>query len=291
VITKGDFEKLVNAIGVTMPVQGRQNLANDYAKAIVLSHEARKRGVENKENYKELLRFVTMQLQGKELLNILQEESKPNDAEVQKYYQDHSKKYEEISVRRIFIPRNRADATAETKMPTDEELQADGEKAKSRLMAGEDFDKIQKEIYTSKGYTAPPPPTSMPNWRTESIPQHQASLLEVKQGEFSPVMVEAAGAYVYRIDDKKVAPLDTVKAGIESELASERMRAKLEALTSSIKPELNQAYFHPPTPPAPGEGHIAPPGGPESHQPITPMANAPAPATSAETPKADAPKQ
>jgi len=292
VITKADFEKLVDVISPKMPVQGRQNLANDYAKMLVLSHEAKRRGVENTERYKTLMQFVALQLQSQELLHILQAESKPTDAEVQKYYQDHGQKYEEVSVKRIFIPRNRADAKAEDKMPTDEDLQADGEKVKARVVAGEDFDKVQKEIYAGKGYTAPPPPTSVSNWRVESIPPTQASVSSLKQGEYSPVIVEAAGAYIYRLDQKSTTPLDSVRTGIESELASEKMRAKLEALTSSIKPELNQAYFHPPTPaPTPGEGVIAPPGGPEAHQPITPMANAPAPAANAPTPKADAPQQ
>ncbi|MGZ4816111.1 MAG: peptidylprolyl isomerase, partial [Terriglobales bacterium] len=274
VVTKAAFEKLVNILNPKMPGATRENLANDYAKMIVLSHDAKKRGVENTERYKELVRFATMQLASQELFHMMQEESKPTEAEVDKYYHDHLPKFEEISLKRIFIPRNRADAKAEDKMPTDEDLQAEGEKLKARLHGGEDFDKVQKEVYTSKGYEAPPPPTNISGWRAESLPPDQKSLAELKQGELSPVMVEAAGAYIYRLEEKKTAPLETVKPGIEAELSKEALNAKMQALLSSIKPELNNAYFHPPAPPAaPAEGVVAPPGAPEGPEPIRPMAN------------------
>ena len=263
VITKADFEKLVDALSPKMPGPTRENLANDYAKMLVLAHDAQKRGIENTERYKELLRFAALQLQSQELFHILQDESKPSDAEIEKYYQDHSSRYEEISVKRLFIPRNRADATGDTKMPSDEDMKAEGEKAKARLQGGEDFDKVQKEIYTSKGYNTPAPPTEISNWRVEALPPSEKPLANLKEGEFSPVMVEAAGAYIYRLDKKGVAALATVKASIEAELTKENFNNKINGLLASVKPELNQAYFHPPTVPA--EGAATPAAKPDSH--------------------------
>ncbi len=280
IVTKAEFEKLVDILSPKMPVQTRQNLAMDYGKMLVLSYEAKKHGVENSDRFKELIRFATLQLEAQELFHQIQQESKPTDAEVEKYYQDHISKYEEISVKRIFIPRNRADATGETKMPTDEDLQAEGAKIKTRLQAGEDFEKIQKEVYTAKGYNSPPPPTSVSHWRRESVNADQVSLFDLKPGEFSPVKVEAAGAYVYRIEQKQTTPLASVKAAIEGDLTNQKFRSKVEEMTSSIKPELNEAYFHADPPPAaPAEGVNAPLGAPESHQ-VTPMTNS----SSAENP-------
>ena len=75
-------------------------------------------------------------------------------------------------------------------------------------------------------------------------------------------MVEPAGAYVYRVEEKKNIPLETVKAEIESRLGSEQMRGRMEELTNSVKPELNEAYFR--SFQAPGPGMIGPAGGPVS---------------------------
>jgi peptidyl-prolyl cis-trans isomerase C len=259
IITKAGFEKLIDTLNPKMPPQARQNVANDYAKVLVLSEEAKKEGLEDTEHYKNLIQFYKMQVAAQEMLRHVQEETKPTPADVEKYYQDNKSKYEEISLKRIFIPRNSPTAKPTDQKPTDEQLKAEGEKLRAQLAAGGDFDKLQKEVYEQKGYKTPPPPTSIPNWRRESVPPAQASLFDLKQGELSPVMVEPAGVYVYRVESKTVIPLDQVRPEIESQLASQKMREKMDSLTQSIKPELNQAYFTSSMPQGPGP--IRPMGG------------------------------
>jgi len=272
-----------------MPAQARQSVAGDYAKMLVLSDDAKKRGLEDTQRFKELLSFVRMQVAAQELIRNLQEESKPTDAEVQKYYQDNSSKYEEISLKRIFIPRNTPNAKPTDPKPTDESLKAEGEKIRARLAAGEDFDKVEKEIYVDKGYKTPAPPTGVPNWRRDAVPPAQASLFDLKPGELSPVMVEPAGAYIYKLEEKKVTPLETMKTEIVSQMTNQKMHASMDALTSSIKPELNEAYFRSLTAGAPGPGMIGPAGSPSSRMSMGPRSTAqqaaPSPASQGSTPQ------
>jgi hypothetical protein len=266
VITKAEFEKLIETLNPKMPPQARQSVAGDYAKMLVFADDAKKRGLEDTPRFKTLVKFVTMQLAAQELVRSMQEQTKPSAAEVEKYYQDNKSKYEEISLKRIFIPRNNPNAKPTDPKPTDDELKKEGEKALEEIASGADFDKVEKEIYDSKGYKTPPPPTTIPNWRKEAVPPAQASLFDLKQGELSQVMVEPAGAYIYKVVEKTTIPLDTVKPEIESRLGSEQMRTKMEQLTSSLKPELNEAYFRGM---APGPGMIGPAamhGGPVSPQ-------------------------
>lgn len=260
VITKAQFEKLIDTLNPKMPPQARQNVAAEYAKMLVLSAEAKKRGLENTDRYKLLLTFVKMQVAAQELIRTVQEQTKPSDAEVQKYYDDNAAKYQEISLKRIFIPRNNPTAKPTDPRPTDDELKAEGEKIKSRLAAGEDFDKIEKEIYDQKGYKVSPPPTSIPNMRRDTVPPTQTSLFDLKQGDLSAVMVEPAGAYIYKVVEKTMIPLDKVKPEIESQLGNQRLRSEMETLTSSIKPELNEAYFRNLSGPQLQPGMIGPAG-------------------------------
>ncbi len=256
VVTKAEFEKLIDTLNPKMPPQARQSVANDYAKMLVFADDAKKRGLEDTPRFKELVKFITMQVAAQELVRNLQEQSKPTEAEVDKYYKDNAAKYEEISLKRIFIPRNNPNAKPTDPKPTDDDLKKEGEKARTELTSDADFDKVQKEIYDAKGYKTPPPPTTIPNWRKDAVPPAQASLFDLKQGELSQVMVEPAGAYIYKVVEKKTIPLDTVKAEIESKLGSEQMRTKMDQLTSSVKPELNEAYFR--TFQGPGPGMIGP---------------------------------
>ena len=243
VVTKAEFEKIIDTLNPKLPPSARQNVAADYAKMLVFSDLAKKRGLEDTPRFKELLQFLKMQVAAQELVRSVQEESKPSQAEIQKYYDANPSKFEEVSLKRLFIPRNTPNAKTTDPRPTDESLKAEGEKARARLVAGEDFDKVEKDIYDSKGYKVPPPPTSIPNWRREAAPPAQAPVFDLKQGEFSSVMVEPAGAYVYKLEQKKAIPLEEVKNEIESQLGSEKMRANMDALTSSVKPEMNEAYF------------------------------------------------
>lgn len=273
VITKAEFEKLIDTLNPKMPPQARQSVANDYAKMLVFADDAKRRGLEDTPRFKELVKFITMQVAAQELVRSIQEQTKPSPAEVEKYYHDNASKYEEVSLKRIFIPRNNPNAKPTDPKPTDEDLKKEGEKARAEIAAGADFDKVQKEIYDAKGYKTPPPPTTIPNWRKDSVPPAQASLFELKQGDLSQVMVEPAGAYVYKVMEKKTIPLDTVKMEIESRLGNDQMRSKMEELTSSVRSELNEAYFR--TFQGPGPGMIGPAG-------MRPPANAGGPAPAAQ---------
>jgi len=104
-------------------------------------------------------------------------------------------------------------------------------------------------------------------------------LFQLKPKEFSQVMVEPAGAYIFQIEEVKRTSFDQVKPQIESTLASERMRTMMESIVTSVKPELNQAYFR----------MI---GAETSNQPLAPMpSNATRPARTTATPQSSpAPK-
>jgi len=288
VVTKAAFEKLIDTLNPKMPPQARQNVANDYAKILVLSNEAKKQGLEDTQHYKDLVKFIQMQVAAQEMLRHVQEETKPTAADIDKYYKDNVNKYEEISLKRVFIPRNSPTAKPDDKKPTDEELKAEGEKVRAQLASGADFDKVQKDVYEQMGYKTPPPPTTIPNWRRDAVPPQQASLFDLKAGELSPVSVEPAGVYIYKVESKKEIPLDQVRGEIESQLGAQKMRAKMDALTQSIKPELNQAYFSGLAPLGPGPGPIRPMGATAPPRGLTvttqPTAQK-APAPSAATPK------
>ena len=296
VITRSEFEHLTEVLSPTMSGAAKQSLANDYARMLVISSEARKRGLEKTGHFKELVNFVKLQVLAQELFRSYQEQAKPSAAEVEKYYNDNVAKYEELSLKRLFIPRNRPDqvqalqqpgdaAAANPKPATDAELQASAEKLLARLVAGEDFEKLQKEVYESAGYKTPPPPSTISNWRKEAVPTNEQQLFELKAKEFSKIMMEPAGAYIYQIQEKKVIPFAEVKPQIESTMTNERLHQLVDGVMAGVKPEMNQAYFSslaassPGTAgmqnaPKPGLGANVPPKPAQSPTPKTPPSTA-----------------
>ena len=114
---------------------------------------------------------------------------------------------------------------------------------RNRAAAGEDFDKLQKEIYDSTGIKTPPPPTSIPNWRRTMVPPTQTAIFDLKPGEVSQPIVQPEGIYIYKLESKKTLPLNDVKADIEQTLQNEKLRNSLESVFNSVKPQLNENYF------------------------------------------------
>jgi hypothetical protein len=281
VVTRAEFEHLADTFSPNMPPGARQSLASDYAQMLVIANEARKRGLENTPRFNDLIGFLKLQVLAQELFRTMQDQAKPSATEVEKYYSDNAPKYQQISVKRVFIPRNRPEEAtapkpstapiAASKQITDAELQSEGDKVRARLMAGEDFVKLQKEIYEGAGFKTPPPPTSIPNWRRESAPQKEQQLFTFKPKEFSQVMIEPAGAYVYQLEESKLTPLAEVKPQIESMLTRERLQEMMQTIRGGVKPELNQAYFR-------GQGIANPvPPSPAGNQSVPSVPNSTAP--------------
>lgn len=253
VITRAAFEKLVSTLAPNAPNSARQQLAGDYARFLVLATEAKKDGLDKTDRFKEIMDFMHIRVLAQELLTNLQQQAKPTPEQVQKYYEENKAKYEQSTLSRVFIPRNHpvnekptAAKDAKPAAPaeaTDAELQAQADKARARLAAGESFEDVQKEVYESAGYKTPPPPTTIPNWRRDTAPAEQRELFDLKQGELSKVKIEPAGAYIYRVDEKKEIPLEQARPEMEQQLQNQNMQQLMTGITSNIKPDFNREYF------------------------------------------------
>ncbi len=266
-ITRDNFEKLVNALDPTMPTPRRQQLAEAYARMLVLSDMAEQRGLAQSPATEEVLKFMRMQTLGQLLMRDLQKEaSNIPPSETEKFYNQHQQDYEQASFQRIFMPKT---PPGGEKPPDEKTLLAEGAKIRTAAAApGADFEKLQKQAYDDLGIKTPPPPTAAGILRRQSVPATQAKIFELQPGQISEVMNEPGGLYIFKLESKKKLSLDDVKPEINRQLEQDRMRESMEKITKGVKPDLNPTYF--------GAGEPGP-GSPESGPPR------PAPAPSSST--------
>jgi hypothetical protein len=241
VITRADFEKLVDAFDPQMPMARRRQLADAYARMLVMSDMAEQRGIQNSPEAQQILHFThmqaLMQLLGRE---IQKEAAKVPPAETEKYYNEHAPQYEQGNFQRIFIPKTPAGG----EKPADEKtLEAEGQKIHTAAAAGGDFEKLQKQAYDDLGLKTPPPPTATGTQRRESLPPSQAKVFDLQPGQISEVLDEPGGLYIFKLDSKKKLPLAEATPEINRVLEQQRMKDAVDKLTNSVKPELNQEYF------------------------------------------------
>jgi parvulin-like peptidyl-prolyl cis-trans isomerase-like protein len=247
VISRAEFERLVDALDPQMPAARRRQLADAYARMMVMADMAEQRGIQNTPGAQQILHFThmqaLMQLLGRE---IQKEAAKVPPAETEKYYNEHAPQYEQGSFQRIFIPKT---PTGGEKPVDEKTLEAEGQKIRTAAAAGGDFEKLQKQAYDDLGLKTPPPATATGTQRRESLPPNQSTVFDLQPGQISEVMNEPGGLYIFKLESKKKATLAEVTPEINRVLEQERMKDAVDKLTKSIKPELNQEYFGEPAGP------------------------------------------
>jgi hypothetical protein len=279
-ITRAQFEKLAEALQPGMSPAIRRQLATAYARVLRMSVVAEKRGLDKQPKYDEMMAFARMQILSQELGRVLQEDSgKVTDGDLDDYYQKNAATYEQATLVRIFVPRSKqvvnppttpkapvkpgekaGAASASPAAPTDAQKKAAEQAMKqvaddihARAVKGEDFDKLQKEVFVAAGLPNNASNTRMEKVRRTALPANHQAVMEMKPGEISEVISDPNGAYyIYKLVSKETVTLETVKPEIRSLLSSQRYRDSMQSFQGNV--DLNDAYF------GPVRGPVMPPG-------------------------------
>ena len=275
IITKAEFEKLMNALGAN--AQQKKQLAGVLPRVIAMANEAKKRGMDQTEQYKETIEYVKMQVLSQQLQRKLQEAAADiSDADMEKYYKDNPDAFEQYNVDRIFVPRTKQIEAEADDDEKDGQVTADQKKAKegaeeakkqeneqamtklaeslrARAAAGEDITKLQKEAFEKAGMKIESPTVNLPSVRRNGVPQAHTAIFDLKPGEVSQVISDAGGHYIYKMNSKTTMSFEQAKSEIRGRLQNDRMRESTEKLNASFSSTANEAYFGPggvgPTPP------------------------------------------
>ena len=279
IVTKAEFEKLANALAPNATPQQKKQLAGALPRLIAMSNEAKQRGMDQSEQYTQILEYVKMQVLSQQLQRKLQDEAADiSDADIDKYYKDNPDAFEQYNVDRIFVPRTKQveaeaaddDEKNEKLTPQQKKAKEDAEQAKkqenekamsqlaeklrTRAAAGEDITKLQKEAFEAAGMKIEAPTVNLPSVRRNGLPQAHTAVYDLKPGEVSQVISDAGGYYIYKMNSKTAVPLDQAKSEIKGRLQNDRMREKTEKLNASFSSVPNEAYFGPG-----GVGPVPPP--------------------------------
>jgi PPIC-type PPIASE domain len=292
VITRAQFEALANALQPNMNAQTKRRLADVYPRLLLMAQEARKRGLEDKPAFKELAQFNRLQILSQELGRTLKEDAdKVPPADIEKYYKDNPEAFEQATLLRIYVPKEKQEESAKADTEAKEETAEDTAKdsaaqqaneeamkktaddIQKRATAGEDFDKLQKEAYTAAGVQGAPAPTNIGKMTRNQIPVNQRSVLDLKAGEVSQLFTEPNGYYIYKVVSKESKSLDQARDEIRTTLAQQRLQDAMSRYQQESKATLNEAYFGPPgpvMPPRMGPGGPPPGPGGKPQAPTTP---------------------
>ena len=278
VITKGEFEKMLNSVRPNLPPAARMQIAQKYVELLTFADKGEQAGLENTPQFREEVKLMKMQaLAGAYNRHLLETKAKVTDAETEKYYKENLPAYEEVTLKRIYLPK--PSATGEKKPPLDEAGTKDlAEKLQARAAAGEDFDKLEQEAYAAINPAGAKnaPSTEVGPRRRGQLPKTQESaIFDLGAGKVTPVLEEPSGFFIYKVVTKETVPLDKVKPQIERQLEEQKMRDAVQETLGSVKTTFNDAYFNVPAGPQALPGVPGPKDKPAESTPKPPAASKP----------------
>jgi hypothetical protein len=273
VITRAQFEKLVEAVQPGMSARMRRQFATRYANALVLSEKGEQMGLDKGPDYDEHMKLARMQVLAQELNKSMQEKAGDvSDKDIDDYYHTNSGRFEQAELERVYIPKTKqapeakpdqkltdADEKKETEAG-EKAMKDEAEKLHAQAVAGTPFAKLQDEAFEAAGIKSGAPTTDMQKMRRSMLPPDQATVMDQKPGEISALITDQNGYFIYKLKSKDMIPIDQAKDEIRSQLRAERFQASMKAIQDSATPALDDKYFGapPPMPPRPGMPQMPP---------------------------------
>ena len=253
-LTRAQFETLWKTFNrqnagpvVEQPASIRRSMVTAYGSMVTLSQEARKRGLERTPEFQLQMKVVRMQLLSKALQDAIKKQyAEPSAAEIEKFYKDNQASYQELSLHRLQIPkRGPLPAPVEGK-PAAQPFTIsaeDAEEYRKRAVAGEDFDKLQKEVVDKLQFKTTPPVTSGKRRHGEFPQQEEGEIFALTSGSVTRVFDEGSSFVIYKIDDKKTLSLDEVRGNIARTLSEQNARDAEAKIEDAPDKQLNPVYF------------------------------------------------
>ena len=275
VVTRAEFEKLVEAVAPNAPTNARRQIANRYASMLAMAKDAEKQGLDKGEHFDEMMKLMRLQVLSQSLQQSIQQKaSDVPEQDMKDYYEKNMSNFEQSNLQRLFIPKAKAMEPPKEKLSDEETkkredaaeaaMKTEADALYKRAKAGEDFAKLQDEAFQFAGMKAKAPNTAMNEMRRNSLPLSHRSVFDLKAGEVSPLITDTSGYFVYKMGDKQTLPFDKVKDEVHNTLRAERMNEEMEKVQKSSTPTLNDEYFG-----------AAPEGGEMPGPPGRPMPKAP----------------
>jgi PPIC-type PPIASE domain len=244
VVTKPEFDLLVNALNAIgppfLPAQ-LHAVAQAYATTLLSYEAAKKAGVERDPRFAEVMRLARMRAMGDMYNALMQENARKIAPEaIEAYYNNNVEKFEELTLRRITLPRyNIANLKDEEFAGKASKVAAD---IYDRAVKGEDLDKLQKEAFDALGLKNPPITTMAPVRRGVYAADQEKQLFALKPGEVAPIVQQASSLIIFKMESRETLSLAKARDEVSRILVKQKLDQQEQDRNSSVQIDYNEQY-------------------------------------------------
>lgn len=252
VITRTQFETLLQLIQPNISQGQRRNFAAGYAETLIRAQQAHEMGLDRgprfealmKQSRDETLQFLLMQ-------SLKDKAAQVPDKDILQFYNDNRETFVEIELQELYVPMVQAIPAASQQVEKRLQdsiiaMKKTADALRTRAVAGEDFAQLQAEAYKAADYgsTDALPKVEIQKYRRRDLRfADQVSVMDLKSGEVSRVFDEPNGHYIYKVGAKDVLPLEQVRDEIAKKLRGERLRKYLQEVQQYATATFDEKYF------------------------------------------------
>ncbi|HWB99322.1 MAG TPA: peptidylprolyl isomerase [Bryobacteraceae bacterium] len=249
-LTAAELDRIVNAL----PEQyrkaargpGRRQFAENIVKIKLLAQEARRRKMDQSEQFQAQIAFQGENLLAGLLFQDLAASAKIEDVDVHRFYDAHKTEYEQVKARHILVrfKGSGVPLKADQKDLTEEEALAKAQEIRQQLLAGGDFDAIAKKESDDPGSASQGGELGFFKHGQMVAPFEQAAFAQAP-GKVSEPVKSQFGYHLILVEDKQTKTFDEMRPQIERQLRPEAAQKAIDDLRKQNPVVLDSTYFGP----------------------------------------------
>jgi peptidyl-prolyl cis-trans isomerase C len=249
-VTKAEFEAILEGL----PEQTRKSavgpglrkMAEDLANLKALSHEARRRKLDQSTSVRQMMEIQQDQVLANTLVKQLQANMKTDDASVKAWYDAHKTDYEQVKASHILIRYKGSPVPLKEgqKELTEAEALAKAQDIRKRLLAGEDFAKVAKAESDDTGSGASGGALGTFT-RGRMVPAFEQAAFSLPVGQLGEPVKTQFGYHIIKVEEHSAKTLDEVRPQIEQQMKPQMTQKAVDEIRNGAQVVINDQYFGP----------------------------------------------
>lgn len=246
-IHQSEFEQAVKSLPEQYRAQalstGKKQFADDYLRMKLLAAEGMKQNLQNDPEITKQMNLMRENLVATAAAKKLESSIQVTDAELQKFYNDNKKDFEQVTARHILVAFKGSPAAQAGKPElTEEQAKAKADALYKQIVAGADFAELAKKESDDVGSGSKGGDLGAFG-HGQMVTEFEKVAFETKPGEVAPVVRTQFGYHIIKVDKHDMVPLESVKTTLERNLRRKKMQEALDALKDNAKPVYDSTYF------------------------------------------------
>jgi peptidyl-prolyl cis-trans isomerase C len=249
-LTRAQFEDLLAALPENVrataaaPGRGKRQLAEQLAEVLAIAQEARKRKLDQTPAIQQIIALQTDQVLAGALARQISTDTKPDEAAMHAYFDQHKSEFERAKASHILIrfKGSGAPARPNQKDLTDAEALAKAQDIRKQLMGGADFATIAKAESDDAGSGAKG--GSLGTFgRGQMVPPFDQAAFTLPLNQISEPVKSQFGYHIIKVEERTSKNFEEAKPDLEKQLGPQMTREALDKIRKQAQVTIDDGYF------------------------------------------------